>query len=130
MEWQRITKEIKADIIVIDMDLLDTRAKNGSLTGTLIADMVLQIMAYFAQTERESIHQRQAEGIAAARAKGIHLGRRANPLPEGFGITCIKCHNGELSIREAATALEMNHATFYRHFQNWKKEYCVSNGMS
>ena len=127
VEWQRITKEIKADIIVIDMDLLDTRAKNGSLTGTLIADLVLQVMAYFAQTERESIHQRQAEGIAAARAKGIHLGRRANPLPEGFGIICIKCFNGELSIREAATVLEMNHATFYRHLLNWKKENYVSN---
>ncbi|SFG64291.1 recombinase family protein, partial [Oribacterium sp. WCC10] len=128
IEWQRITKEIKADIIVIDMDLLDTRTKNGSLTGTLIADMVLQIMAYFAQTERESIHQRQAEGIAAAKAKGKHLGRRASPLPDGFRTVCMKCFDGELSIREAATILNMSHATFYRHFVTWKKEYSVSDG--
>ncbi len=70
----KVASAVGTDILVLDMDLLDTREKNGSLTGTLIADMVLQIMAYFAQTERESIHQRQAEGIAAAKAKGKHLG--------------------------------------------------------
>jgi DNA invertase Pin-like site-specific DNA recombinase len=68
VQWQAITKEIGADILVIDMGLLDMRNKNGNLTGTLIADLVLQVMAYFAQTERESIRQRQAEGIAAAKA--------------------------------------------------------------
>ena len=128
VQWQNITKDIGADILVLDMDLLDTRAKNGSLAGTLIADMVLQIMAYFAQTERESIHQRQAEGIAAARAKGKHLGRRANPLPDEFEIICAQCRDGLMSTREAANALAMNHTTFYRHFQNWKQEYFVSNG--
>ena len=68
VQWQAITKEIGADILVIDMGLLDMRNKNGNLTGTLIVDLVLQVMAYFAQTERESIRQRQAEGIAAAKA--------------------------------------------------------------
>lgn len=110
------------------MDLLDTRAKNGNLTGTLIADMVLQIMAYFAQTERESIHQRQAEGIAAARAKGKHLGRRADPLPDGFEAICAQCHDGDLSTREAAGALAMSHTTFYRHFRDWEQKNFVSNG--
>lgn len=105
IQWQSITKEIGADILVLDMSLLDTREKNGSLTGTLIADIVLQIMAYFAQTERESIHQRQAEGIAAAKAKGTHLGRRAKPLPDGFEGVCVKYINGEITTREAATAL-------------------------
>lgn len=128
VQWQNITKDIGADILVLDMDLLDTRAKNGNLTGTLIADMVLQIMAYFAQTERESIHQRQAEGIAAARAKGKHLGRRADPLPEGFETICVQCHDGELSTREAAEALTMKHTTFYRHFRAWEQKKFVSNG--
>lgn len=73
MQWQYITKEVGADIVVLDMELLDTRTKDGNLTGTLIADLVLQIFAYVAQTEREFIRQRQAEGIAAARAKGKRL---------------------------------------------------------
>ena len=127
IEWQRITKEIGADIRVLDMDLLDTREKNGSLTGTLIADMVLQIMAYFAQTERESIRQRQAEGIAAARAKGKHLGRMANPLPPDFDAVCTQCHGEELSTREAAATLGMSHSTFYRHFIGWKQKNNVSD---
>ncbi len=115
-EWQRITKEIGADILVLDMELLDTREKNGSLTGMLIADMVLQIMAYFAQTERESIRQRQAEGIAAAREKGKHLGRREKPLPAGFAEACARCRRGELSIRAAAQSLGMSQTTFYRRY--------------
>ena len=69
-QWQYITKQLKADILVLDMEILDTRQKAGNLTGTLIADLVLQIFAYVAQTERELISQRQAEGIAAAKRKG------------------------------------------------------------
>ena len=127
-EWQRITKEIGADIVVLDMDLLDTREKSGTLTGMLIADMVLQVMAYFAQIERESIHQRQAEGIAAAKAKGKHLGRKAAPLPDGFEAVCARCYGGEVTTREAATALSMSHTTFYRHFLVWKQNFYVSEG--
>lgn len=126
-EWQRITKDIGADILVLDMDLLDTREKNGSLTGILIADMVLQIMAYFAQTERESIHQRQAEGIAAAKAKGKHLGRHPSPLPEGFEEICAQCHEGKMSTREGAMALSMSHTTFYRRFRVWQQKESVSD---
>ena len=126
-EWQRITKEIGSDILVLDMDLLDTREKNGSLTGMLIADMVLQIMAYFAQTERESIHQRQAEGIAAAKAKGKHLGRNPTSNPEGFETVCVQCHGGKLTTREAAKALCMSHTTFYRRFIVWEKKLSVSD---
>ena len=79
---------LKADILVLDMALLDTRDKDGSLTGTLIADLVLQILAYVAETEREFIRQRQAEGIAAARAKGKRLGRKPIPLPAQFEDIC------------------------------------------
>ncbi len=128
VQWQNITKDIGADILVLDIDLLDTRVKNGNLTGTLIADMVLQIMAYLAQTERESIHQRQAEGIAAAKAKGKHFGRKADPLPSGFDGRCAQCHEGILSTRDAAAALCMSHTTFYRHFLVWEKKISVSNG--
>ena len=128
IQWQYITKDIGADIFVLDMDLLDTREKNGNLTGTLIADIVLQVMAYFAQTEREAIHQRQAEGIAAAKLNGKHLGRHPNPLPDDFDNICSRCHGGELTTREAATALNMSHTTFYRHFCAWKQKKFVSNG--
>ena len=128
VEWQRITKGIGADILVLDMELLDTREKNGNLTGTLIADMVLQIMAYFAETERESIRQRQAEGIAAAKAKGKHLGRNPDPLPENFEVVSAQCLGGELSIRKAAASLNMSRTTFYRHFIDWKYKNTVPEG--
>lgn len=127
VQWQNITKEIGADILVLDMELLDTREKSGNLAGTLIADLVLQIMAYFAQTEREFIHQRQAEGIAAAKAKGKHLGRNCGILPNGFEEICARCCVGELSTRKGAASLGMSHTTFYRHFLEWKKK-SVSDG--
>ena len=83
-QWRIITKEKSAAIVVLDMPLLDTR-RNRDLTGTLIADIVLQLLSYVAQTEREFIHQRQAEGIAAAKARGVKFGRPRKVLPEGFG---------------------------------------------
>ena len=83
-QWRIITKEKCAAIVVLDMPLLDTR-RNRDLTGTLIADIVLQLLSYVAQTEREFIHQRQAEGIAAAKARGVKFGRPRKVLPEGFG---------------------------------------------
>lgn len=82
-QWRKLTKEKQVDIVVFDMPLLDTR-KNKDLLGTLIADIVLQILAYAAQHEREAIRQRQAEGIAAAKARGVKFGREARPLPENF----------------------------------------------
>lgn len=124
-QWQFITKELQADIVVLDMELLDTRTTGGSITGIFIADLVLQIMAYFAQTERESIHQRQAEGIAAAKAKGKHFGRMPIPLPDDFESICVKCQSHTLSTREAAAKLNMCHSTFYRHFVIWKEKLSV-----
>ena len=82
-QWRIITKEKRAAIVVLDMPLLDTR-KNRDLTGTLIADIVLQLLSYVAQTEREFIHQRQAEGIAVAKAQGVRFGRPPLERPEGF----------------------------------------------
>lgn len=126
VQWQYITKEIKADILVLDMELLDTRQKSGNLTGTLIADLVLQIFAYVAQTEREFIRQRQAEGIHAAKVSGKKLGRPQKTMPEEFCVICDKCKSGELSTRQAAKQLGVSHTTFYRRFKK-ATEKNVSN---
>ncbi|WP_367567146.1 recombinase family protein [Lacrimispora sp.] len=82
-EWREIVKNKKADIVILDMPILDTRT-NKDLVGTLISDIVLQLLSYVAQSERESIRQRQAEGIAIAKAQGKHLGRFPSPIPEEF----------------------------------------------
>ena len=119
IQWQEITKNIDADILVLDMKLLDKRQKNCGLARTLIPDMVLQAMAYFAQTERESIHQRQAEGIAAARARGQKLGRKPLPEPESFEEIYVRCRSGEMTMREAAKTLQMSPSTFWRRFVTW-----------
>lgn len=86
---------------------------------------MLQVMAYFAQTEREFIHQRQAEGISAAKAKGKHLGRNPLPLPENFETICNECHRGAITTRKAANMLNMCHSTFYRHYVAWSKKICM-----
>ena len=117
IQWQYITKEIKADILVLDMELLDTRKKSGNLTGTLISDLVLQIFAYVAQTEREFISQRQMEGIEAAKRRGKKFGRPEKEMPEEFEEICRRCEQGELSTRQAAELLGVSHTTFYRRYR-------------
>ena len=114
-QWRIITKQIHADIIIIDMPLLDTRVKNGDLTGTFVADLVLQILAYVAQTEREFIKQRQAEGIAIAKAKGVRFGRTPAEMPPETLCMKQKWLNGEISIRKAAAQLGVSSSTFYRY---------------
>ena len=126
VQWQYITKELKVDILVLDMDLLDTRQKSGNLTGTLIADLVLQIFAYVAQTEREFSCQRQAEGIEAAKRKGKKFGRPEKEMPKQFKEICQRCRKGELSTRQAAELLEISHTTFYRRYKKIIEE-TVSN---
>ena len=112
-QWRIITKEKQADIVVLDMPLLDTR-KSRDLTGTLIADIVLQLLSYVAQTERENIRQRQAEGIQAAKARGVRFGREQLPLPENFGEVQEAYLQGEISGRKAAKQLGMSYTTFRR----------------
>jgi DNA invertase Pin-like site-specific DNA recombinase len=119
-QWQFITKQIHADILVLDMSLLDTRNKDGNLTGTLISDLVLQILAYVAQTERDFIHQRQMEGIAAAKAKGKKFGRPQVEMPEEFTQLCNLYWAGKISSREAARRLKVSHTTFYRRCQEYR----------
>ena len=112
-QWRVITKEKQAAIVVLDMPLLDTR-QSRDLTGTLIADIVLQLLSYVAQTEREFIRQRQAEGIAAAKERGVQFGRKPLPQPEEYADVYQKWESGRLSARAAAVALGVSHSTFLK----------------
>ena len=116
-QWRVITKEKSAAIVVLDMPLLDTR-RGRDLTGTLIADIVLQLLSYCAQKERENIRQRQAEGIAAAKAKGVRFGRKPLVRPPEFERICNEWMEGDFSSREAAKRLNISQQTFL----NWSKE--------
>ena len=116
-QWRYLTKEKRIAIVVLDMPLLDTR--NGrDLTGTLIADIVLQLLSYIAQTEREFIRQRQREGIEAARARGVRFGRAAIAKPSNYPDVCLRWENGELSGREASRQLGVSHNTFRAWMKN------------
>ena len=110
-QWGVITKKRKAAIVVLDMPLLDTR-QGRDLTGTLIADIVLQLLSYVAQTERENIRQRQAEGIAAAKAKGVRFGRERRVLPDNFGELRQAWREKKLTLQAAATACGVPTTTF------------------
>ena len=111
-QWSLITKKREAAIVVLDMPLLDTR-QSRDLTGILIADIVLQLLSYVAQTERENIRQRQKEGIAAAKARGVHFGPEARPLPEGFEAFRRAWREKQMTLREAANACGMPKSSFY-----------------
>lgn len=113
-QWRHITKEIGADIQVLDMPLLNTNATHGDLTGVFVADLVLQILAYVAETEREFIRHRQAEGIAAARSRGVKFGPKKKKVPEEFEKYYALWRLGELRMREAAEGAGMSYSTFYR----------------
>ena len=115
-QWRIITKEKEAAIVVLDMPLLDTR-QGRDLTGTLIADIVLQLLSYVAQTEREFIKQRQAEGIAAAKAKGVRFGVKPKEKPPGFQGCFEQWMRGEISARAAAKKLGVTHPTFLKWTQ-------------
>ena len=112
-QWRIITKDKQAAIVVLDMPLLDTR-QGRDLTGTLIADIVLQLLSYVAQTEREFIRRRQAEGIAAAKAKGVKFGVKPKEKPPGFDAYYEQWQRGEISARAAAKALKVTHPTFLK----------------
>jgi DNA invertase Pin-like site-specific DNA recombinase len=113
-QWRVITKEKRADIVVLDMPLLDTRERERDLTGAFIADLVLQILSYVAETERGNIHQRQAEGIAAAKANGAEFGRPKKSPPANFPEVKVAFFACEISEREAARRLGVCGKTFKR----------------
>ncbi len=122
-QWRVLTKEIGVDICVIDMQLLDTR--NGKdLMGTFIADLVLQILSFVAQSERENIKKRQAEGIAAAKARGVRFGRPEAKLPANFETIVREWEMQEITTEEAVKRSGVSRATFYRRIRekNFKKD--------
>lgn len=114
-EWQEITKVIEADIFVIDFPLLDTRVETQNLVGKFISDIVLQVLSFVAQNERENIRQRQAEGIKIAKAKGVHMGRPKYKLLDNFDEIVKKFHNKEITNTEAAKILNMTKGTFLKY---------------
>lgn len=113
VQWRTITKDKGAAIVVLDMPLLDTRG-HKDLIGRLIADIVLQLLSYVAQTEREMIRQRQREGIDAALARGVKFGREAKPIPEAFDLLVAQYMAGEISARECARQLNVCTNTFLK----------------
>lgn len=112
-QWRMLTREKGIDIVVLDMALLDTR-EGKDLTGTLIADLVLQLLSYVAQTERENIRQRQQEGIRAAKLKGVRFGRPRLPVPAEFDGLHRQWLQQKISSRKAALQLGVSHETFLR----------------
>jgi len=112
-QWRILTKELKIDICVLDMPLLDTR-QGKDLMGTFIADLVLQILSFVAQSERENIHKRQAQGIAAARARGVRFGRPPLEPPEDFHAIVAAWEKGALPLGAALRRCGMSESTFYR----------------
>lgn len=113
-QWKLLTKKKRADIVVLDMPLLDT-TQSKDLIGTLISDIVLQLLSFVAENERDSIRQRQAEGIAAAKRRGVHLGRPPRKLPENFPSISDQWRAGELSLTEASHLAGIPRSTFYWH---------------
>lgn len=118
-QWRIITKEKNVDVCVIDMPLLDTR-EGKDLMGTFIADLVLQILSFVAQSERENIKKRQAEGIVAAKAKGVRFGRPEKNMPDNFGNLIKQWEQKKLPLAEVLKQCNMSEATFYRHLREYR----------
>lgn len=118
-QWQVLTKEKGIDICVIDMPLLDTR-QGKDLMGTFIADLVLQILSFVAQSERENIKKRQEQGIAAAKAKGVRFGRPEITTPDNFGQLVRRWERKQLPLQDVLTQCGMSEATFYRRLREYR----------
>lgn len=118
-QWRVITKEIGADVCVLDMPLLDTR-QGKDLMGTFVADLVLQILSFVAQSERENIRKRQAEGIVAAKAKGVRFGRPEKSIPDNFREIVSDWEKKKISFEETLKLCNMSEATFYRKLREYR----------
>ena len=119
-QWRYLTKEKGVDIVVLDMPLLDTR-RGKDLMGTFIADLVLQILSFVAQSERENIKKRQEQGIAAAKARGVKFGRPPKPLPENFYEVHKAWRGKKMTLRDAAAACGLPEGTFYAKARKFEK---------
>ena len=113
-QWQLISKTKGADIVVIDMPLLDTR-RGKDVLGTFLSDIVLQVLSFAAENERDNIRQRQAEGIAAARLRGVRFGRPETRLPDDFSEICLMWQQNRISAADAADCLGITRDSFYYH---------------
>ena len=118
-QWRVLTKELKVDICVLDMPLLDTR-REKDLLGTFVADLVLQILSFTSENERNAIRERQRQGIAAAKARGIKFGRPGKKVPDDFGDLVKKWEKGALSADELSKQCNMSMATFYRRVREYR----------
>lgn len=119
-QWRILTKVKEIDIVVIDMPLLDTR-RGKDLMGTFLSDIVLQVLSFVAENERVNIRQRQKEGIAAAKARGVHFGRRPDPLPSNFDNVYAQWQRKEITLTEAARRCGMPVSTFRFKALRYKK---------
>jgi DNA invertase Pin-like site-specific DNA recombinase len=119
-QWRILTKDKGVDIVVLDMPMLDTR-RGKDLMGTFLSDIVLQVLSFVAENERTNIHNRQAEGIAAARAKGVRFGRPPKPLPDNFHSVCQQWKNGQITGLAAAKACNMPMSTFRYRTEIYEK---------
>ena len=119
-QWRLLTKDKGADVCVIDMPLLDTR-QGKDLMGTFIADLVLQILSFVAQSERENIRKRQAQGIAAAKARGVPFGRPTVGTPDGFAKLVTKWEKHKLTLTELLEICNISEATFYRRLREYRR---------
>ena len=117
-EWKEIVNRIHADIMVIDMPLLDTRTEGRNLVGKFISDIVLQLLSFVAENERENIKKRQAEGIRIAKEKGKHLGRPKFTFPKNYHKIVEKYKKKEIALAEALQSLKMNKSTFYKYLKD------------
>lgn len=122
-QWRIITKEKKADICIQDMPLLDT-TKTKDLLGTFISDVVLQLLSFVAENERENIRQRQAEGIAAAKARGVRFGKPMIPIPDNFPELYMQWEANDISIAEFASLCNMGRSTMYKRIGEYKEVLC------
>ena len=127
-QWRMLTKEKGVDIAVLDMPLLDTR-RGKDLMGTFLSDIVLQVLSFVAENERAAIHQRQAEGIAAAKARGVRFGRPPRPLPENFPAVHRAWRSKKLTLKQAAKACEMPVGTFYSKAVQWETTAALPPGL-
>lgn len=119
-QWRLLTKEKRVDIVVLDMPLLDTR-RGKDLMGTFLSDIVLQVLSFVAENERTNIRQRQAEGIAAAKAKGVRFGRPPSPLPENFHQVYQRWKSGEITGTAAAQECGMPLSSFRYRAEIYEK---------
>lgn len=114
-EWRTLVNDMNVDIQVLDMPLLDTRTEGRNLVGKFISDIVLQILSFVAENERENIKKRQAEGIRIAKEKGKHLGRPKLKLPKNFTIITNQYKKKEITLAQALSSLKMNRSSFYKY---------------